>query len=87
MLRIIIANLFGFDAQGNLYGTTYAGGAKRRGTVFRLSPNGSETVLYNFNPKTQDGSILAVTWSWTTRGTFTAPPFWAALTKAARSSR
>jgi uncharacterized repeat protein (TIGR03803 family) len=40
------------DGAGNLYGTTYAGGASGAGTVFELSPNGqggwNETVLYNF---------------------------------------
>ena len=42
-----------FDSLGNMYGTTYRGGAHDFGTVFRLSPNGSggwtETVLHNFN--------------------------------------
>ena len=41
-----------FDASGNLYGTTYAGGSKGLGTVFKSSPNGSggwtTTVLHNF---------------------------------------
>ncbi len=40
-----------FDSVGNLYGTTYAGGANGAGTVFELSPAGAswtETVLYNF---------------------------------------
>jgi uncharacterized repeat protein (TIGR03803 family) len=36
------------DASGNLYGTTYAGGAFNQGTVFRLSPSGKEKVLYSF---------------------------------------
>jgi uncharacterized repeat protein (TIGR03803 family) len=36
------------DKSGNLYGTTAAGGARESGTVFELSPNGKETVLYNF---------------------------------------
>jgi len=36
------------DAQGNFYGTTYAGGAFDRGTVFKLSKTGKETVLYAF---------------------------------------
>src|ERR1700729_554227 len=42
------------DAQGNLYGTTVAGGANNGGIVFELSPPSSgvgswtETVLYNF---------------------------------------
>ena len=42
-----------FDAAGNLYGTTYVGGADNFGTVFELSPNtdGSwtEKVLHSFN--------------------------------------
>jgi uncharacterized repeat protein (TIGR03803 family) len=40
------------DAGGNLYGTAGAGGTDGRGTVFKLTPNGSgsytESVLYNF---------------------------------------
>lgn len=36
------------DASGNLYGSTYQGGAHARGTVFRLVPDGTETVLYSF---------------------------------------
>jgi uncharacterized repeat protein (TIGR03803 family) len=35
------------DAEGNLYGTTSQGGAALCGTVFRLSPDGTETVLLN----------------------------------------
>jgi uncharacterized repeat protein (TIGR03803 family) len=38
------------DAKGNLYGTTYSGGAKDRGTVFKITPKGKETVLYSFCP-------------------------------------
>jgi uncharacterized repeat protein (TIGR03803 family) len=40
-----------FDNSGNLYGTTYYGGANGNGVVFELSPVGgswTETVLYNF---------------------------------------
>ncbi|WP_164931824.1 choice-of-anchor tandem repeat GloVer-containing protein [Dyella sp. M7H15-1] len=40
------------DESGNLYGTTYTGGASNVGTVFKLAPNGSggytENVLYAF---------------------------------------
>jgi uncharacterized repeat protein (TIGR03803 family) len=41
-----------FDHAGNLYGTTYAGGQNKDGTVFELTPSGSgwtESVLYNFS--------------------------------------
>jgi uncharacterized repeat protein (TIGR03803 family) len=40
-----------FDAAGNLYGTTAAGGGANAGTVFRLTPSGGawiETVLHAF---------------------------------------
>jgi uncharacterized repeat protein (TIGR03803 family) len=36
------------DAKGNLYGTSALGGANSRGTVFKLSPSGTLTVLYSF---------------------------------------
>jgi uncharacterized repeat protein (TIGR03803 family) len=43
------------DNQGNLYGTTYGGGNSTMdcydqgcGTTFKVTPSGSETVLYNF---------------------------------------
>lgn len=36
------------DSAGNLYGTTYEGGAINAGTVFELAPDGTETVLYSF---------------------------------------
>jgi len=36
------------DAAGNLYGTTYGGGASGWGTVFEIDPTGKETVLYSF---------------------------------------
>ncbi|MGC1786168.1 MAG: choice-of-anchor tandem repeat GloVer-containing protein [Terriglobales bacterium] len=39
------------DAAGNLYGTTYGGGADRWGTVFMLDPGGTLTVLYSFYGK------------------------------------
>jgi len=37
-----------WDAAGNLYGTTYKGGASGNGTVFKLAKTGKETVLYSF---------------------------------------
>jgi uncharacterized repeat protein (TIGR03803 family) len=36
------------DATGNLFGTTAFGGTANCGTVFKLSPSGEETILYNF---------------------------------------
>lgn len=43
------------DKQGNLYGTTYAGGAAALGTVFKLTAAGVFSTLYNF-PDTAHGS-------------------------------
>src|SRR5262249_52304411 len=37
-------------ASGDFYGTTFAGGSESHGTVFRLTPAGSEIVLYSFCP-------------------------------------
>jgi len=39
-----------FGPDGNLHGTTYGGGAYDQGTVFELTPDGKETVLYSFCP-------------------------------------
>lgn len=36
------------DSSGNLYGTTYSGGAAKSGVVFELTASGQFTVLYNF---------------------------------------
>jgi uncharacterized repeat protein (TIGR03803 family) len=36
------------DGDGNLYGTTSYGGAAADGIVFKLAPDGTETVLYAF---------------------------------------
>ena len=37
------------DKQGNSYGTTLSGGSSGYGTVFQLTPTGTETILYSFN--------------------------------------
>ncbi len=44
------------DTAGNLYGTTYYGGTNSVGTVFKLSPNGTETVLHSFAANGSDGT-------------------------------
>jgi uncharacterized repeat protein (TIGR03803 family) len=36
------------DSLGNLYGTTFAGGAYNRGVVFKVDTTGVETVLHDF---------------------------------------
>ena len=43
-----------FDTEGNLYGTTATGGTYNLGTVFKLTPSGTETILHSFgeNPTT-----------------------------------
>jgi uncharacterized repeat protein (TIGR03803 family) len=54
------------DAKGNLYGTTDGGGLQYGcsqefgcGTVFELSPRGTETTLYTFTGGVDDGNPLA----------------------------
>ena len=44
-----------FDKKGNLYGTTFYGGAYGQGTVFELSPTGEEKLLYSFGGQSSDG--------------------------------
>jgi uncharacterized repeat protein (TIGR03803 family) len=43
------------DPAGNLYGTTYLGGANGAGMVFKVDPTGKETVLYGFTGSTDGG--------------------------------
>ena len=54
-----------FDAAGNLYGTTYYGGAHDTGTVFELTPNGdgswTESVLHSFNGSDGSGLFAGLT--------------------------
>jgi len=46
------------DSTGNLYGTTYTGGASGNGTVFKLSKTSKETVVYSFTGGADGGSPL-----------------------------
>lgn len=52
-----------FDAQGNLYGTTYYGGTDGLGAVYKLAPNGTggwnETVLYSFKSGSDGNSSIS----------------------------
>ena len=43
------------DEAGNLYGTTSLGGIENYGTIFKLAPDGTESVLHSFWVYTFDG--------------------------------
>ena len=42
-------------SDGNFYGTTSEGGSQFKGTIFKITPSGTETVLYNFGTNPNDG--------------------------------
>jgi uncharacterized repeat protein (TIGR03803 family) len=44
------------DSTGNMYGTTIFGGTLGQGTVFKVTPAGQESVLYNFTGLGGDGA-------------------------------
>lgn len=44
------------NAKGTLYGTTLEGGNNRHGTVFKVTPSGTESVLYSFAGGAGDGA-------------------------------
>src|SRR5438876_180945 len=44
------------DSAGNLYGTTVNGGSNGLGSVFRLAPDGTYTILYSFMGGSLDGA-------------------------------
>jgi uncharacterized repeat protein (TIGR03803 family) len=46
------------DAAGNLYGTTWFGGPFDQGTIFRVDPTGTETVLYSFTGGSDGGQPI-----------------------------
>jgi uncharacterized repeat protein (TIGR03803 family) len=54
-----IADGVAFDAQGNIYGTTFGGGVYNYGSVFELSPNSdgtwTEAILHSFANGDVDG--------------------------------
>lgn len=43
------------DSAGNLYGTTFGGGAHSKGTVYKIDTSGKETLLYSFGQNSTDG--------------------------------
>jgi uncharacterized repeat protein (TIGR03803 family) len=45
------------DAKGNLYGTTFQGGAFGQGTVYEVSASGKEKILHSFAGGTADGCL------------------------------
>src|SRR5215831_812572 len=45
------------DANGNVYGTTSGGGTFGFGTVYKVGPTGTETVLHSFNADGTDGTF------------------------------
>jgi uncharacterized repeat protein (TIGR03803 family) len=45
------------DSVGDLYGTTFNGGANSAGTVFKISASGTETLLHSFGGNSTDGTF------------------------------
>ncbi len=43
------------DAGGTLYGTTAEGGLYDRGTIYTITPSGTEKILYSFGRNVRDG--------------------------------
>jgi uncharacterized repeat protein (TIGR03803 family) len=41
------------DAAGNLYGTTYGGGAYDKGAIFKIDRDGTETIFFSFTGGTE----------------------------------
>ena len=76
-----------FDKKGNLYGTTINGGAYGQGTVFKLTPNGIETVLYSFGSQSGEmGPTPMGAWSWIRRRISMGPQHMVRPTAGARCS-
>ncbi|MGH6889918.1 MAG: choice-of-anchor tandem repeat GloVer-containing protein [Rhizomicrobium sp.] len=47
------------DGLGNLYGTTNDGGTGDNGTIYKVAPDGTETVLHRFNGSGDGGNPVA----------------------------
>ena len=45
------------DSSGNFYGTTETGGPNNVGTVFKITPTGTESVLHSFGATATDGTL------------------------------
>lgn len=56
------------DTEGNLYGETYHGGASDQGVVYKLSQNGTLTLLHSFAGGTTDGCLPVGTPAMDTEG-------------------
>jgi len=50
-----------FDSVGNLYGTTYSGGSSDNGTIFKIAPDRTYTVLHSFNGSTGANPMAGLT--------------------------
>lgn len=77
------------DSSGNLYGTTQSGGPANYGTVFRITPQGSESVLYAFTSrhKSYPDGDLALDGAGNLYGTVSGPDRarWGALFRLSRN--
>jgi uncharacterized repeat protein (TIGR03803 family) len=49
------------DKKGNLYGTTLQGGSSNDGIVFKIDPQGKETILHTFTGSATDGKYPTYT--------------------------
>jgi uncharacterized repeat protein (TIGR03803 family) len=45
------------DVNGTLYGTTDYGGQESLGTVFAITPSGTQTVVHSFKGSPKDGAL------------------------------
>lgn len=47
-----------FDSAGNLYGTTQYGGAFDGGTIYKIAKDGTESILYSFEPANSQSDAI-----------------------------